>query len=55
LAMASAWMSIIAAELVGAPDALDFRSEYREYIKQIWELIKTEAYRATLEISGEER
>lgn len=30
-------------------------SEYREYIKQIWELIKTEAYRATLEISGEER
>ena len=55
LAMASAWMSIIAAELVGAPDGLDFRSEYREYIKQIWELIKTEAYRATLEISGEER
>jgi ABC-type nitrate/sulfonate/bicarbonate transport system permease component len=55
LAMASAWMSIVAAELVGAPDGLGFRSEYREYIKQIWELIKTEAYRATLEISGEER
>ena len=55
LAMASAWMSIIAAELVGAPDGLGFRSEYREYIKQIWELIKTEAYRPTLEISGEER